>query len=71
MSDTMTTPLVAAIKAWALDNYEKSYGASCIIECYSDSEIAQQFKSLKDAQRFAELMTDRFMDAEGHMHGDD
>jgi hypothetical protein len=36
---------VAAIKAWALENYNKSYGASALFECYTDRELADEFRT--------------------------
>ena len=54
--------LVDKIKEWANANYETSYGASVIVECYTDAEIEQQFKSVADAQEFAELQDDRMSD---------
>ena len=54
--------LVDDIKAWANKHYETSYGASVIVECYTDAEIEQEFNSVADAQEFAELQDDRKAD---------
>lgn len=51
---------VEQIKAWAHDNYEKSYGASSIIECWEDCEIDAEFKSLKDAKSYAKLIDEQY-----------
>jgi hypothetical protein len=47
---------VSRIKEWALENYEKSYGASCLIECFSDKELAEKFTCIGDAKAYAKLM---------------
>ena len=46
--------LVQMIKEWATINYEK--GGSFIIETMSDSEIAEQFNTLKAAKDYAKAM---------------
>jgi len=50
--------LVARVKAWAMRNYNKLWGASVIIECMTDEEIAAEFQTLQDAVDFAELQTE-------------
>lgn len=55
---------VAAIKAWAMDNYATSYGASCLIECYTDEEIDANFASLREAQLIAEIRDEQFSSAQ-------
>lgn len=52
------TEFVRSVKDWALANYEKEWGASVIIECLSDNDIANQFHSLRDAQDFAKLQSE-------------
>jgi hypothetical protein len=47
---------VKAIKKWAYANYNKSYGAQCIIECFSDTDLNEQFDTLRDAKSWALLM---------------
>lgn len=49
----MTT--VEEIKAWANENYENSYGASALVETYTDDELAEEFASLEDAKAWANL----------------
>ena len=44
-----------AIKAWALENYASSYGASVLVECYSNEELDAEFESLEEAIKFAKL----------------
>ena len=58
--------LVETIKAWALANYEKSFGASSIVECMTDDEIASEFKSLADAKRYAKLQSEQFSNAQDY-----
>lgn len=55
--------VVEQIKAWAEKNYHESYGASCLVECYDDHELAEQFDSLRDAIRFARLQDEMYMNA--------
>ena len=43
---------VKAIKEWAEANYE-SFGASALIECFSDEELDEKFESLADAKEYA------------------
>lgn len=55
--------LVEQIKAWAMENYNKSFGASTIIECFTDEEIAAGFSSLADAKAFASLQDEQYQNA--------
>ena len=55
--------LVIQIKNWANENYARSYGASCIVECLTDDEIADMFPSLKDAKQFASLQDEQYQTA--------
>lgn len=55
---------VNAIKEWAMENYATSYGASCLIECYTDEELDASFSSLRVAQSFAELRDEQFSNAQ-------
>lgn len=55
--------LVEQIKAWAMENYEKSWGASVIIECFEDEDIAEQFKSLDEAKEYAQLQSEQYQNA--------
>ena len=43
------------IKAWANKNYETSYGASALVDTYTDDELAKEFASLADAKAWAKL----------------
>ena len=47
--------LAEEIKAWANENYEESYGASALIEAYTDDELTKEFTSLDDAKAWAKL----------------
>ncbi len=58
--------MVEAIKAWAHANYEKSFGASSLIECFTDEELAAEFKSLADAKRYAKLQSEQFSNAQDY-----
>jgi len=55
----MSKHSIAQIKAWALENYDTNFGASCIIECFTDAEIAYSFKDLADAQSFAQVQSEQ------------
>jgi hypothetical protein len=35
--------VVAAVKAWAIDAYADSYGASVYVECYENSDYVEEF----------------------------
>ena len=60
---SMQDTLVTKIKNWALANYEKSYGASALIECFSDQELIGQFSSLTEAKRWAMLQSEGWQNA--------
>jgi len=62
--DERKAAMVEKIKQWALANYEKSFGASSLVECFSDEELAEQFNSLADAKRYAKLQSERYSDAQ-------
>ena len=47
--------VVAEIKAWANENYEKSFGASSLVECWTDEELAAEFTTLAAAKEWAGL----------------
>jgi len=51
---------VEQIKAWAMDNYAESYGASSLIECWTDEELDAEFKSLEDAKSAAKLWDEQY-----------
>jgi hypothetical protein len=57
---------VDAIKAWAIANYEKSFGASSLVECFTDEELAAEFPSLAAAKRHAKLMSEQFSNAQDY-----
>lgn len=44
---------VEQIKAWANENYESSYGASCLIECFNDKELDETFPTFGHAVEYA------------------
>jgi hypothetical protein len=51
-----TAEKVAAIKAWATERYETSFGASEIIECFTDAELGElvaHCRTVKGAIAFA------------------
>lgn len=50
---------VEQIKQWALDNYNACYGASTLIECYTDEELDAEFDSLEAAKEYAGFESDR------------
>ena len=52
---------VERIKDWALNQYAENYGASCIVECFTDEEI-DEFKSLDDAKEYCALLHDQYED---------
>jgi len=51
------------VKSWAMENYNKSFGASCIIECMTDDEILAEFNSVQDAKSYAKLQDEAYMNA--------
>jgi hypothetical protein len=57
------TNLVDTIKEWALQHYNESFGASCIIECMTDDEIRSEFESLDDAKAYAGLQDEQYQNA--------
>lgn len=52
------TEFVKIVKDWALANYDKEWGASVIVECFTDYEIAREFDTLQDAKRFAKMQSE-------------
>jgi hypothetical protein len=52
--------IVEQIKEWALENYSVSYGASCLVECFDDSELDDMFPTLESAQEYASIMDERY-----------
>ena len=50
---------VAAIKEWTTANYAKSYGASALVECFTDDELRAEFKDLAEAKRWAKLQSEQ------------
>lgn len=54
---------VAAIKDWATANYSKSYGASALVECFTDDELRAQFPNLTAAKRWAKLQSEQHANA--------
>lgn len=56
------TTLVEEIKEWAMENYDVSYGATVLVECFTDEELEEKFDTLKEAMEFAELWTEQYED---------
>ena len=59
----MTAPVphddaVDAIREWATANYSKSFGASALLECFTDEELRAQFPSLTAAKRWAKVQSE-------------
>ncbi|MES2336220.1 MAG: hypothetical protein V4551_16305 [Pseudomonadota bacterium] len=54
---------VAAIKEWATANYSKSYGASALVETFTDEELRAEFKDLAAAKRWAKLQSEQHANA--------
>jgi hypothetical protein len=54
---------VAAIKEWATANFDKSYGASALVECFTDDELRAQFPNLTAAKRWAKLQSEQHASA--------
>lgn len=64
----MTAPVphddaVEVIREWATANYSKSYGASALLECFTDEEMRAQFPSLTAAKRWAKLQSEQHASA--------
>jgi len=51
------------IKSWAMEHYNESFGASCIIECMTDEEILAEFNSVEDAKSYASLQDEQYQNA--------
>jgi hypothetical protein len=62
--DDRKAAMVEKIKVWALANYEKSFGASSLVECFTDEELAAEFNSLADAKRYAKLQSEQYSNAQ-------
>ena len=72
--------IIAAVKQHALDNYNNSYGWSVVVETFTDSELEQHLKQMKEYDQdespitlewaiqemegFAQLHTERFEEIE-------
>lgn len=54
---------VDAIKEWATANYSKSYGASALVETFTDDEMRAQFLNLTAAKRWAKLQSEQHANA--------
>lgn len=54
---------VEVIRDWATANYSKSYGASALLECFTDDEMRAQFPSLTAAKRWAKLQSEQHASA--------
>lgn len=56
---------IKKIKSWALDNYATSYGASFLVECFSDAELEEKFERSEDAIAFAKWKDEQGVSAGG------
>ena len=70
----MNAELIQAVKDHAMNNYDRSYGWSEVIECYSDTDIAGiigDAQTAKDAilrmAEMVELRDERYSEAIGPM----
>ena len=54
---------VAAIREWATANYSTSYGASALLETFTDDELRAEFKDLAAAKRWAKLQSEQHASA--------
>src|SRR5512137_2328352 len=66
------TELIQFVRKHAMDNYEKSYGWSEVVECYSDTDIAGIIGAAETTQdailrmaEVVELRDERYSDAIG------
>ncbi len=57
--------LIKEVRDWATANYNTSYGASALIETFTDEELVEQFKSLAAAKRWAKLQDEAHQNAQG------
>lgn len=57
--------LVEQIQTWARENYNKSYGASALIETKTADELRAEFKTLAEAKRWAKLASEMYQNAQG------
>jgi hypothetical protein len=56
--------LIKEVRDWANTNYSTSYGASALIETFTDEELVEQFKSLAAAKRWAKLQDEAHQNAQ-------
>lgn len=56
---------VVAIREWATANYSKSYGASALMETFTDDELRAEFRNLAAAKRWAKLQSEQYASAKG------
>lgn len=54
---------VDAIKDWATANFSKSYGASALVETFTDDEMRAEFPNLTAAKRWAKLQSEQHANA--------
>lgn len=54
------------ILAWAHKNYNRSYGAQCLVECFDVHELGEQFDSLRDAMNWAALQEEQYQNAQDY-----
>ena len=56
-----TTTIKEQIIEWAKANYDESYAAQTVIECYGDEDF-QEYESLEDFLEYAGALDDRYTD---------
>jgi hypothetical protein len=52
----MLNPLVEVVKNYAIQNYEKSFGWSEVVECYSDTDIADIIGTAQTSEEAIQLV---------------
>lgn len=57
--------LIKEVRDWANANYSTSYGASALIETFTDAELVEEFKTLAAAKRWAKLQDEAHQNAQG------
>ena len=61
---TNTTELVKAVKAYANEHYGDRGGWDFVVECWEDSEIAEEIEGAQTAEQAIEIMS-TYADAMG------
>ena len=55
------------IQDWAEANYNNSYGAQVLYECFDTNEINETFADLAAAIQYADLITSQYEDVTGEI----